>query len=83
MASDNMGTNSPLIPNNTMQAVVSFPTEHKDLVHYVAYDFYGERLATCSSDHTVRVWKMENGQWVLADELKVRAYSPLTADAPR
>lgn len=54
-----------------MQSKVSFPTEHKDLVHYVAYDFYGQRLATCSSDHTIRVWNLENGNWVLADELKV------------
>jgi len=31
-------------------------TEHKDLIHDVAYDFYGTRMATCSSDQTVRVW---------------------------
>jgi hypothetical protein len=23
-------------------------TEHKDLIHDVAYDFYGTRMATCS-----------------------------------
>lgn len=28
---------------------------HKDLIHDVSYDFYGRRLATCSSDQTVQV----------------------------
>ena len=30
--------------------------EHKDLIHDVAYDFYGRRLATCSSDQSVKVF---------------------------
>lgn len=29
--------------------------EHKDLIHDVAYDFYGRRMATCSSDQSVKV----------------------------
>lgn len=29
--------------------------EHKDLIHDVAYDFYGHRMATCSSDQYVKV----------------------------
>lgn len=28
---------------------------HKDLIHDVAYDFYGRRFATCSSDQSVKV----------------------------
>lgn len=31
--------------------------EHKDLIHDVAYDYYGERMATCSSDQYVKVSK--------------------------
>lgn len=34
------------------QAIVA---DHKDLIHDVAYDFYGERMATCSSDQYVKV----------------------------
>lgn len=34
----------------------SIHADHKDLIHDVAYDFYGERLATCSSDQTVKVF---------------------------
>ena len=33
------------------------PVAHKDLIHDVSYDFYGRRLATCSSDQTVQVIK--------------------------
>ncbi|XP_037091547.1 nucleoporin SEH1-like [Pollicipes pollicipes] len=37
---------------------------HHDLINDVAFDFYGRRLATCSSDHTVKVWDQgEDGQW--------------------
>lgn len=32
--------------------------DHKDLIHDVAYDFYGRRLASCSSDQTVKVWDL-------------------------
>ena len=31
------------------------PTEHKDIIHDGSFDFYGRRMATCSSDHTVKV----------------------------
>lgn len=33
--------------------------EHKDLIHDVAYDFYGQRMATCSSDQYVKVLSFE------------------------
>ncbi|XP_021343804.1 nucleoporin SEH1-like [Mizuhopecten yessoensis] len=40
------------------------PAEHKDLIHDVSYDFHGNRMATCSSDQTVKVWDLgEDGQW--------------------
>ena len=31
------------------------PTTHRDLIHDVSYDFYGRRMATCSSDQSVQV----------------------------
>lgn len=34
--------------------------DHKDLIHDVAYDFYGERMATCSSDQYVKVSSLPN-----------------------
>lgn len=30
-------------------------TEHADLVHDISYSFNGRRMATCSSDQTVKV----------------------------
>lgn len=30
-------------------------SEHKDLIHDVSFDFYGKRMATCSSDQSVKV----------------------------
>lgn len=29
--------------------------QHKDLIHDVAYNYYGNRMATCSSDQFVKV----------------------------
>lgn len=29
--------------------------DHKDVIHDVNYDYYGKRMATCSSDQTVKV----------------------------
>lgn len=40
--------------------------DHKDLIHDVAYDHYGRRLATCSSDQSVKVWDLsDDGLWKL------------------
>lgn len=32
----------------------SINSEHKDLIHDVAFDYYGERMATCSTDQFVK-----------------------------
>ncbi|EDO31822.1 predicted protein [Nematostella vectensis] len=38
--------------------------DHKDLIHDVSYDFHGRRMATCSSDQSVKVWDLgEDGEW--------------------
>lgn len=40
-------------------AVAQFDTGHSDLVHDTQFDYYGRRLATCSSDGLVRVFSVE------------------------
>ncbi|XP_059736760.1 nucleoporin SEH1 isoform X11 [Bos taurus] len=42
----------------------SIAADHKDLIHDVSFDFHGRRMATCSSDQSVKVWdKSESGEW--------------------
>lgn len=42
----------------------SIAADHKDLIHDVSYDFHGRRMATCSSDQSIKVWdKGDNGEW--------------------
>lgn len=36
-------------------------TTHEDLIHDVQLDYYGKRLATCSSDRTVKVYDVVEG----------------------
>lgn len=52
------------------------PTEHKDIIHDVSFDYYGKRMATCSSDHTVKIWDlMENGEWKCTADWKTHSGS--------
>ncbi|CAG9462244.1 unnamed protein product [Pedinophyceae sp. YPF-701] len=45
-----------------------FETGHQDMVHDVQFDYYGKRVATCSSDRTVKVFEVtESGNQFLAD----------------
>jgi protein transport protein SEC13 len=39
--------------------VSQFDTGHGDLVHDTQFDYYGRRLATCSSDGIVRIFSVE------------------------
>ena len=48
-----------------MYVTKSIDANHEDLIHDVAYDFYGKRMATCSSDQKVKVWdQQDSGEWV-------------------
>eukprot|EP00946_MAST-07B_sp_MAST-7B-sp1_P004904 g4904.t1 len=35
--------------------------QHKDLIHDVAYDYYGQSLASCSADREIKVWRRDSG----------------------
>ncbi|KAF8875224.1 WD40-repeat-containing domain protein [Infundibulicybe gibba] len=45
---------------------------HKDLVTDASYDFYGLRLATCSLDQRIKIWRLDenNGTWSVEDDWK-------------
>ncbi|TYZ57279.1 hypothetical protein PybrP1_007543, partial [[Pythium] brassicae (nom. inval.)] len=36
--------------------ILSIDTQHEDMIHDAQLDYYGKRLATCSSDRTVKVY---------------------------
>lgn len=40
---------------NRMFVARSIAADHKDLIHDVSYDFHGRRMATCSSDQSIKV----------------------------
>ncbi|KAH9174724.1 WD40 repeat-like protein [Lactarius sanguifluus] len=45
---------------------------HGDLVTDAAYDFYGVRLATCSLDHRIKIWQLDesDGTWTAVADWK-------------
>jgi len=43
---------------------------HQDLVLAVDYNFYGTRMVTASSDHTLKVWDRKDDGWTLVDTWK-------------
>lgn len=51
----------------------SFPLQHDDYVHDISFDFYGKRIATCSSDQKIKIWEKKNVdgeiEWVKTDDL--------------
>ncbi|KAI9030786.1 WD40-repeat-containing domain protein [Phycomyces nitens] len=66
-----------------MSSITAFDTAHEDLVHDIAYDFYGKRLVTCSSDQRLKVWDFveheESAAWELNDTWKAHDSSILKA----
>ncbi|XP_034941080.1 protein SEC13 homolog [Chelonus insularis] len=45
-------------------------TGHEDMIHDAEMDYYGLRLATCSSDNSVKVFDLKNGSQSLVADLK-------------
>ena len=61
----------------------SFRSKHDDYIHDIAYDFYGRRLATCSSDQKVKIWDTNpQGEWALSAEFKVSYSTVQYSTAP-
>ncbi|KAI9786040.1 MAG: GTPase-activating protein S13 [Peltula sp. TS41687] len=52
-----------------MEQVIS-NSGHDDMIHDAVLDYYGRRLATCSSDRTIKIFDIEGDTHRLADTLK-------------
>lgn len=57
-----------------MRLIQHVLTKHEDLILDIAYDYYGKRLATCSSDQRIKVWDLDdvNG-WVCTAQWKAHS----------
>jgi len=44
-------------------------TSHRDVIHDLCWDYYGRRLATCSSDQTIKIWEIRDGKWMTTQEI--------------
>lgn len=60
-----------------MATAFNFDTNHADLVHDMAYDYYGQRLVTVSSDQQIKLWdfvekgeETRAGSWTLRESWK-------------
>lgn len=51
---------------------VNLVTEHEEYIHDLAFDFYGKRVATCSSDLTIKIFDFldEDQKWVNTGSIK-------------
>lgn len=47
-------------------ATTSIDTQHGDMIHDAQLDYYSKRLATCSSDRTIKIFDVENPQQATA-----------------
>ena len=57
-----------LNPPNMTQVISS--SGHDDMIHDAVLDYYGRRLATCSSDKTIKIFEIEGDQHKLTETLK-------------
>ncbi|KAF8516508.1 protein transporter SEC13 [Gautieria morchelliformis] len=54
---------------------VPIETAHDDMIHDAQLDYYGKRLATCSSDRSVRVFEVVNGEPQKKDGQTLRGHN--------
>ncbi|ODV98516.1 hypothetical protein PACTADRAFT_64591 [Pachysolen tannophilus NRRL Y-2460] len=50
--------------------MVTIGNAHDDLIHDAVLDYYGKRLATCSSDKTIKIFEVEGETHKLVDTLR-------------
>ena len=56
--------------NTAIMAQIISNSGHDDMIHDAVLDYYGRRLATCSSDKTIKIFEIEGDQHRLTETLK-------------
>ena len=56
-----------------MRSFTAFPSHNGDFIHDMSFDHYGTRLATCSSNQSVKLWSLFEEKWSLSHEWNVRS----------
>ena len=59
-----------LYHNTANMAQVISNSGHDDMIHDAVLDYYGRRLATCSSDKTIQIFDIDGDQHRLTETLK-------------
>jgi protein transport protein SEC13 len=49
--------------------IQTIETSHRDMIHDAQLDYYSRRLATCSSDRSIKVYDVTETQHTLSAEL--------------
>merc|ERR1712151_11774 len=49
------------LPSNDQPVYID--TQHEDMIHDAQLDYYGCKLATCSSDRTIKIFNVSNGTY--------------------
>lgn len=53
-----------------VSVVNTIDTAHEDMIHDAQMNYYGTKLATCSSDRSVKIFDVKNGQQTLVANLQ-------------
>nr|XP_009679424.1 PREDICTED: LOW QUALITY PROTEIN: protein SEC13 homolog [Struthio camelus australis] len=57
-------------PPPQVSVINTVDTSHEDMIHDAQMDYYGTRLATCSSDRSVKIFDVRNGGQILIADLR-------------
>lgn len=58
-------TSAAPMPVDATPGPIMIETQHEDLVHDAQMDYYGSKLATCSSDRTIKIYNVSENAYEL------------------
>ncbi|KAG6014760.1 Protein transport protein sec13 [Claviceps pusilla] len=61
-------TNISFLPLQAAQVISN--SGHDDMIHDAVLDYYGRKLATCSSDRTIKIFEIDGESQRLIETLK-------------